>query len=254
MKGKVSSVSDVFGSGGFGNVMNLGDGTVLKLPHGNKLAEECIIREAAALKLLADVDCVIDLVAFCETDDGRPCLRLPLIEHPTLDEVTIPYPHSLAIWLGVARAAEAGWKRGIIHRDIKPSNIFTIPTGPILFDYGLCYIKGQRDLSEADEFVYGTPHTIPVEFEINGYQVPTEDYDIYQLGVLLHYLVEDDWPTPGHNLRATLLAGARGIRASIRNEMLEARDLLMDNRDFASAWEIIYSKVVSFATGLGLRV
>lgn len=224
--------------GGYGHIVDMEDGTVLKIPVDRDMADETIIREAAALQVLQGCPGVIQLLGF-GTVDGRPCLRLPLIKSPTLDDVQVEWPYCLAAWVGVAAAIERCWERGVIHRDLKPGNVFLTPQGPVVFDFGLSYLVGQEDFVACKEYVIGTPACIPPEAMNTSYHQPTQAYDVYQLGTLLHHMVEGDFPISGNTVMATFENTVAGVRAPIREELVEVRDLLMDERDLESAVKLV---------------
>ncbi len=225
-------VAVVISSGGYGNIIEGPPGTVYKTSQGPRwnLGDHALVREAAALQVLQGIPGIIELLGF-GMDEERPFLVLPRIEDKTLEEVEIPYPYSLAVFLLIAKSICEGHARGILHRDIKPGNIFFCSSGPLVFDYGLCYIQGQPELPVKEEYFLGTPHCLPPEVIVNECLVPKPEQDYYQLGTLLHWLVEFEPPIPGGSSGAVMCNVMKGVRSPIRSEMQEARDLLMDSRD-----------------------
>ncbi|MFL5627979.1 MAG: serine/threonine protein kinase [Ktedonobacteraceae bacterium] len=95
------------------------------------------------------------------------------------------------LFTSISLAVDYAHRHGIIHRDIKPANILldsrnTLynPMGePILTDFGIVKMLGASTLTSAGMSL-GTPLYISPE-QIQGLQ-PTEQSDIYSLGIMLY--------------------------------------------------------------------
>jgi serine/threonine protein kinase/tetratricopeptide (TPR) repeat protein len=104
-------------------------------------------------------------------------------------------------------------RAGIVHRDIKPSNLILTPKGRlILLDLGLT-----RDLTDTQKTastgeLVGSPHYLPPELILGHDCKPAAD--IYQVGLVLHFLLSGRHPYAeeeqntarvlGHQLSTTL--------------------------------------------------
>ena len=109
---------------------------------------------------------------------------------------------ALRITLQVARALEAGYRRGIIHRDIKPDNILITEEGVAkLCDFGLAKkLGGSSHLTQSGVAV-GTPHYCSPE-QAQGHKDVDIRSDIYSLGATLYHLVTGHLPYYAENAAA----------------------------------------------------
>ncbi|MSR35321.1 MAG: hypothetical protein EXR95_01585 [Gemmatimonadetes bacterium] len=102
------------------------------------------------------------------------------------------------VLLDLAEALHAVHEHGIVHRDVRPANVLQEEgTGRVvLTDFGLAALleSGEVEVQRltATGQLLGDMHFISPE-QLRGERV-TAQADVYQLGVLAHYLVTGDGP------------------------------------------------------------
>lgn len=211
-------------------------------------ARERFIREA---RMLAAVDHpnVVRIHSIDELD-GRVRISLELIRGRTLEEFVHDHgrlaPEEAArIGIDLSRALSAIHKKGLVHRDVKASNVMREDGGRIvLLDFGVARSGAME--TDAGPFA-GTPlYMAPEQFEGRADIGPRAD--LFALGVLLYWMVSQEYPFEGasrEELRRNVLAGRRkplsDRRADIAPEftaiVARATSVREESR-FASAGEL----------------
>jgi len=98
----------------------------------------------------------------------------------------------------IARALEYCHRREIIHRDIKLENVMFGKDNQLkLIDFGLS-ANSFTDLSLKDEIV-GTPYYVSPEMS-EGRGQATQKTDVWSLGVLLYFLLTNEFPFNGKTI------------------------------------------------------
>jgi serine/threonine protein kinase len=152
-------------------------------------ARRRFLREAEAAARLSHPN-IGPVIAFAETDDGRPYIVMPLHEGETIAERVargaLPAEEALRVAIAVAEALAHAHARGVIHRDVKPSNILLLPDGSVrLLDFGIARIVDAR--ITASGAVLGTlPYMSPEQALGRGVDHRT---DLWSLGVVLHEMI-----------------------------------------------------------------
>jgi Tol biopolymer transport system component len=200
-------IRDRIGSGQFGQVYRafdprLGREVALKILSSPDAAAAAggIIAEGHRLARIRHPNVVTVFGADCI--DGVVGLWMELLTGPSLEEELAargPFPPAELIAVGRQLAAALGavHRAGLLHRDIKAQNVLRDAAGrAVLADFGIGLDR--RAAPEAAARLAGTPLYLAPEL-LKG-QSPTEQSDIYSLGVLLFHLATAAYPFPGEDL------------------------------------------------------
>ena len=197
-------VLEPLGSGGFGEIYraydpNLDREVALKLRRGNRGTAASYIEEA---RRLAKVQHANVLTVFgVDRFEGRIGLWTELIDGHTLESVierSGPMSAREAALLGIdlCRALAAVHRAGLLHRDIKTTNVMRETGGrTVLMDFGT--VTESADDSRGSSLV-GTPLAMAPEL-FQG-EPPTEQSDLYSLGVLLYRVTTNQYPYSAQSL------------------------------------------------------
>jgi len=108
----------------------------------------------------------------------------------------VPQKEAIAIFHQMISGLAAIHAAGIIHRDIKTNNVMLDYTAPDLclsiMDFGLARLHESQTTTLTRSMIVGTPGYIAPEL-LHG-QVPTQETDIFALGVLLQKVLIGDHP------------------------------------------------------------
>ncbi len=159
-----------------------------------------------------------------ETDDGRFCLVMELVEGCDLERLLraekLAAERAIDIFGKVCSAVAYAHEQGFAHRDIKPANILTAHDGMVkLADFGLAKDIGPGAGSTIGAFTgttenFGTAYYLAPE-RILAPKSAGPPADIYALGVLLYHLLAGQMPlgnyTPVSKLTGLPVAFDRSI-------------------------------------------
>lgn len=100
----------------------------------------------------------------------------------------------------IAHALEYAYRQGVIHRDIKPSNVLVTDALEIkVSDFGIAILK---DATHTHLMNAGTPSYVAPEQLSNA--APTQQGDMYSLGVLMYELLTGRLPFSGSSLASLM--------------------------------------------------
>ena len=153
--------------------------------------------------------------------DGRVGIWMELVEGRTLSEIVNkegPFSASEATQMGIelCGALAAVHRKQLVHGDIKGQNVKREDGGRIvLMDFsssrGADESPGNPDSDPAGTPLYMAP-------ELWEGETPHPDSDIYALGVLLYYLVTNEFPVRGTSIESLRRAHEDGERHLLRDE------------------------------------
>lgn len=187
------------GSGGFGGVFRCEDQltsrtvAVKVLDHFAPWVSRRMLQEIAVLRRL-DLPGVVGFLD--EGDlDGRPYVVMPFMAgtpFPGTDHDggwDALGPRILALAEAVARVHGAG----VVHRDLKPDNVLWTDGRPVLIDFGLA--TAEQLVFEEDHDLAGSPAYLAPEQYLGD--EPTEQSDLFSLGVLIYECLSGELPFAG---------------------------------------------------------
>lgn len=146
----------------------------------------------------------------------------------------LPERDALLLAIGILRGVEAAHRAGILHRDLKPENVLLARDGiPRVVDFGLAGNRPEvaRDAGQ----VVGTPSFMAPE-QAAG-EIATPRTDLYNVGLILWYMLSGKRPLAGNTTRGILdraaagrlqARGATEVEASSRTRALLSRALAVD--------------------------
>lgn len=171
------------------------------------------------------------------TPELGPCLLMELLEGGTLEDTcnreTFRDPRRAAVLMSkLARALEHAHGRGVLHCDLKPANVLFCERGePKLADFGLVRTIDGAGKGRVAGHLGGTPGWQSPE-QAAGLPV-TRRSDVFNLGVMLEWLLTDELPGPRRQQGAPSCAGGPLERA-VRTVATAALQLWPSDR-YASA-------------------
>src|SRR5215475_531275 len=209
------------GRGGFGSVYRALDrlsGRVLTIkrmrlePSGDSGSVEMRRSLAQEFKVLASLrhPNVITVLDYGFGEDKEPYLVMDLEEHAmTILEAGTGQPVAVQAELLVQtlRALLYLHRVGIIHRDLKPENVLVVRGQVKVLDFGLSVRRGED--SPEDREIAGTPGYIAPE--VLGGEAPSEQSDLYALGVIAYELFVGRLPFQSRNLLELQMDASRTV-------------------------------------------
>lgn len=205
------TITGILGAGGMGRVYraeSLHDGTggAVKVLESrwsrDPLMAERFEAEAHALLKLHHPH-IVRVLETNETDDGRFCLVMELVEGCDLERLLraekLTAARAIDIFGKVCSAVAYAHEQGFAHRDIKPANILAAHDGTVkLADFGLA-----KDIGPGAGSTIGALTATTEHFGTAYYLAPERilspksagpPADIYALGVLLYHLLAGQMP------------------------------------------------------------
>lgn len=157
-------------------------------------------REANAVSKL-DHPNVVDVYDVGEYD-GKHYIVMEYIRGRTLKQLlsqrgALHQEEAVNIMIQLTSAVQHAHENNIIHRDIKPQNVLVKDDGTVkITDFGIALAHDTVQLTQTDA-VLGSAHYLAPE-TTRG-EVPTNQVDIYALGIVFYELLSGNVPFHGNN-------------------------------------------------------
>ena len=157
---------------------------------------------------------IVDVLDFYETDDGRPCIVMELLEGENLArraarEKRMTPEDVVALLEQVGDALQAAHDGGIVHRDLKPANIFLVhgPDGEIeakLLDFGISKIRDcDTQITHENSIMGTTSYMSPEQAEGEVHDID-QTTDIFALAIICYRLLCGINPFKAPTLHGTI--------------------------------------------------
>ena len=195
------------GAGGMGEVylaeraeQDFKQKVAIKFIRQDMATKEFLDRFRSEQQILADLahDHIARLYSGGAMEDHSPYIIMEYVEgqpiHTYCRENELHYLERVRLFRMVCAAVHYAHQNQIIHRDIKSANILVTKEGqPKLLDFGIARALARRHESDMEKAarIFTAEYACPEQFK--G-EVSTTAGDIYSLGVLLYYLLTDNWP------------------------------------------------------------
>jgi serine/threonine protein kinase len=210
------NILEEIGRGAFGVVYRAND-PQLRRDEALKLfqTDQGQIEEARKLAQVNSPN-VVKVFRF-ETHDGRPGFAMELVNGVTLagqieERGSFSCAEAANIGIDLCKAVSAVHSAGLLHRDIKAQNVMREDEGRVvLMDFGL----GENISNQpAMRSLAGTlPYIAPELFTGGKASIQS---DVYSLGVLLYYLVSEEYPVVSSGVAGFREAHSAGSRTALR--------------------------------------
>ncbi len=145
---------------------------------------------------------IVDVLDFYETEDGRPCMVMELLQGEDLESLLhrvgrLEAPQLLPILKQVGAALQAVHDRSVVHRDLKPANIFLVTgdRGQVkLLDFGISKIRDEDTVLTSNVAMIGTPQYMSPEQSIGQSADVDHTTDIFALGIICYQALSGRLP------------------------------------------------------------
>ena len=197
------TITQELGRGGMGTVYEAHDSVldrpvalkVLTLGEGDPAATERMLKEARVIAGLEHPG-IVPVHDAGTLPGGRVYYAMKLVRGELLARwaASRPLPDRLRAFQKVCEAAAFAHARGVIHRDLKPGNVMIGSFGEVLvLDWGVS--RRREEPAEPDGVVLGTRAYMAPEQAAGRTDLVTERTDVYALGAILAFLLEDEAPS-----------------------------------------------------------
>lgn len=236
------------GRGGMGRVFlaerldpDLPQKAALKVVRRGMDTDDILLRFRQERRILASLEHpgIARVLDGGSTADGRPWLAMEYVPGVSMgarvEAGDLPLEERLRLFVQVCDAVAWAHRNLVIHRDLKPSNVMVTPDGRArLLDFGiakLLHAEAERSgptepLTRVGRRIL-TPEWASPE-QIAGHPLTTAS-DVYQLGLLLRWLMNEGLAPPPRDLR--LVAG-RALDEEPGRRYATAAELATDLRRF----------------------
>lgn len=229
--------------------VSTGAAVAIKAFNNTEAHAESLFRRGyeSLLRLSRDPN-VVEVIDFCHSADGTPCLVLELLGGSSLNEIIRAAPEGIpeadAVWITakILSGLEAAHGLGLLHRGLKPANVLFGNGDVKLADFGVAKLMEEQASVSAmltTTVIHAAPETLMGE-------EATPSSDVFSVGAMLYSMLS------GRNVHPTvpkaLAWAAKGrpavelnqIPGSIRTKAWLARALAHDPRArFVSASEAL---------------
>jgi tetratricopeptide (TPR) repeat protein len=167
-------------------------------PSGSSSFDSALAQEFKVLAALRHPN-IISVLDYGFDEERQPFFTMDLQENAcTIIEAGRTQPLAVRIDLLVQtlRALMYLHRHGIIHRDLKPDNVLVVGDQVKVLDFGLSVY---RDLLEAEAGGFGGTLAYSAPEMLCGGS-PTEQCDLYALGMIAYELFMGAYPLPRHNV------------------------------------------------------
>jgi serine/threonine protein kinase len=156
---------------------------------------------------------IVEVFDAGDLPDGRPYIVMEHLEGRELADIIdrlgpLEPARACRVVRDVARALDAAHARGVIHRDLKGENVMLVERGGEeivkVLDFGIASNNTLSGPRTVPGLVMGTPATMAPE-QVKG-KPPTIAFDVYALGVLLHFALSGRMPFDDREGLAVLVA------------------------------------------------
>jgi len=203
------------GAGGMGEVFLARDRTlhrevaIKRVQAGDARAAQAILHEARVVASLdhPNIASVYDVVEH----DGEAHIVMEFVDGMTLSQRmaagTLSEAQAIDYGRQIAGALAYAHARNVLHCDIKPGNVMISADGvPKVLDFGIARRDSQTaaDLTTSTNVIAGTPPYMAPEVLLGS--PPSQQSDVFGLGVMLYELVAGRRPYEGRGPSALLTA------------------------------------------------
>ena len=223
------------GTGGMGTVYavldeELGRRVALKVLDLEDPEIEARLRREAVVLARLEHPGIVPVHDVGRLADGRTFYTMKLVQGERLDQYAArehPLPERLRVFLRVAEAVAFAHARGVVHRDLKPQNVMIGPFGEVLvLDWGLAKVLDDSRTGEnggparrprlpgdtGEGAVLGTPGFMPPEQQEGGSAAVDARADVFSLGALLQWLLQEGAPAALRAISRKAMAHLPGDR------------------------------------------
>ncbi len=145
-----------------------------------------------------------------ESPESRTCLYYltEYITGPTLTQLLkergqLAIVDAVELMEQLIRGISAFHRKDTLHQDLKPDNIVMSSKGPVIVDFGSCWVAGIAELSVSftRDIILGTADYSAPEYRYQG--AVSQASDQFSLAVLLYEMLTGKLPYGGHYANAT---------------------------------------------------